>query len=67
MGAFTDVEIYDAILRGDATSVLAVTETIAGSLVANGIRAVVDFVPYVRELAEAFRVPLSEPAQFTCP
>lgn len=41
MGAFTDVEIYDALLRGDVTRVLAATETIAESLVTRGIRAVV--------------------------
>lgn len=41
MGAFTDVEIYEAMMQKDVTRVVAVTETIAESLVAKGIRSVV--------------------------
>ena len=41
LGAFTDVEIYDAMLTGNVTAVAAATESIAASLVEHKIRTVV--------------------------
>lgn len=41
LGAFTDLEIYQAMLKGDVTGVAAVTERIADSLAALGVRSVV--------------------------
>jgi hypothetical protein len=41
LGAITDIEIYDAMMRGDIDRVAAMTEAIAESLVQYGVRAVV--------------------------
>lgn len=41
LGAFTDVEIYEAMMTGDVTRLAAVTELIAQSLAASAVRSVV--------------------------
>ena len=41
VGAFTDSEIYDLMMRGDVTPVAELTQTIATSLAAHGVRSVV--------------------------
>lgn len=41
MGAFTDVEIYDAMMSGDIGRLVGVTEAIAESLVRYGVQSVV--------------------------
>jgi hypothetical protein len=41
MGAFTDAEIYQAIMEREIARVAAVTESIAGALVERGVRSVV--------------------------